>query len=181
MTWVQPVASRAVVYRARNTYVPLPARPENRPVPSMTLNGPVWLMVPTHVCALKRALGCPALWSMRKPPPAKVASSMARPGCSVPPASTTPVMMVPGPDGAVDATWKYSVWADRAGVHGPWADSAHPGPGDQGTALIGSAAVVALAVVVSAEDVPAQAANVAPRMTDATAVARMGRDGLCCR
>ena len=42
---------------------------------------------------------------------------MARPGCSVPPASTTPVMMmVPGPDGAVDATWKYSVRADRAGA-----------------------------------------------------------------
>src|SRR5271166_2250697 len=98
----------------------------------MTLNGPVWLMVPTHVSALKRALGCPALWSIRKPPPAKVASSMARPGCSVPPASRTPVMMmVPGPDGAVDATWKYSVRADRAGVHGPWADPAHPGPEDQ--------------------------------------------------
>jgi hypothetical protein len=98
------------------------------------------------------------------------------------PASTTPVMMmVPGPDGAVDATWKYSVWADRAGVHGPWANSAHPGPEDQGPALIESAAVVALAVMVSAEDVPAQAANVAPRMTDATAVARMGRDSLCCR
>ena len=34
------------------------------------------MMVPTHVSALKRALGCPALWSMRKLPPAKVASSM---------------------------------------------------------------------------------------------------------
>src|SRR5580658_7924908 len=132
----------------------------------MTLNGPVWLMVPTHVWALKRALGCPALWSMRKLPPAKVASSMARPGCSVPPASTTPVMMmVPGPDGAVDATWKYSVRADRAGAHGPWADSAHPGPEDQGPPLIGSAAVVAVAVVVSAAEAPAQAANAAARMT----------------
>src|SRR5579863_5103669 len=103
---------------------------------------------------------------MRKPPSAKVASSMACPGCSVPPASTTPVMMmVPGPDGSVDATWKYSVRADRAGAHGPGANSAHPGPGDQGAAMIGSAAGVTLAVVVSAEAVPAQAANVAPRMT----------------
>src|SRR5580692_5546379 len=108
---------------------------------------------------------------MRKPPPAKVASSMARPGCSVPPASTTPVtVMVPGPDGTVDATWKYSVWADRAGVHDPWANSAHPGPEDHGPVFIESAAVVPLAVMVSAEDVPAQAANVAPRMADATAV-----------
>src|SRR5271154_1085365 len=107
----------------------------------MTLNGPVWLMVPTHVPALKRVLGCPALWSMRKPPPAKVAPSMARPGCSVPPASTIPVMMmVPGPAGAVEATWKYSVRADRAGAHDPRANSAHPGPGDQGPALIGRAA-----------------------------------------
>src|SRR5580658_9007581 len=147
----------------------------------MTLNGPVWLMVPTHVSALKRAVGCPALWSMRKLPSAKVASSMACPGCSVPPASTTPVMMmVPEPDGAVDATWKYSVRADRAGVHGPGATSAHSGPEDQGPALTGSAAGVALAVVVSAEAVPAQAANVAPRMTDAAAVARIWRDGLCC-
>ena len=91
------------------------------------------------------------------------------------------MMMVPGSDGAVDATWKYSVWADRAGVHGPWANSARPGTEEQGPALIGSAAGMALAVVVSAEDVPAQAANVAPKMTDATAVARIGRDGLCCR
>src|SRR5579862_8919455 len=118
---------------------------------------------------------------MRKPPSAKVALSMACPGCSAPPASTTPVMMmVPGPDGAIDATWKYSVRADRAGVHGPWADSAHPGPGDQGTALIGSAGVVAvaLAVVVCAEDAPAAAAIVAPRMT-AAREARTGRDGRC--
>src|SRR5580704_9812996 len=144
----------------------------------MTLNGPVWLMAPTHVSASKRALGCPELWSMRKPPPAKVASSMARPGCSLPPASTTPVMMmVPGPDGTVDATWKYSVGADRAGARGPWANSAHPSADDQGPAFIRSAAVVAfavvalavvafavvaLAVVASAEDVPAQAASVAP-------------------
>src|SRR5579862_2231159 len=119
---------------------------------------------------------------MRKPPSAKVALSMACPGCSAPPASTTPVMMmVPGPDGAVDATWKYSVRADRAGVHDSGADSAHPGPGDQGPALIGSAGAVALAVVVCAEDVPAAAAIVAPRMAAATAAARTGRDGMYCR
>src|SRR5579862_5902692 len=119
---------------------------------------------------------------MRKPPLAKVASSMARPGCSVPPASTTPVMMmVPGLDGAVDATWKYSVRADRVGGHDSGADSAHPGPGDQGPTLIESAGVVALAVVVCAEDVPAAAAIVAPRMAAETAAARTGRDGMYCR
>src|ERR1035437_4005162 len=88
------------------------------PVASITSNGPAWVMVPTQVAESKRTVGCPALWSMRKLPPAKVAPSMARPGCSVPPALTTPVtMMVPGPEGWVDTTWKYSVWAALLGVH----------------------------------------------------------------
>src|SRR5579862_9254330 len=83
---------------------------------------------------------------MRKPPAAKVALSTACPGCSVPPASTTPVMMmVPGPDRAVDATWKYSVRADCAGAHERGANPAHPVPGDQGPAFIEDAAGVASA------------------------------------
>src|SRR5487761_1044357 len=56
------------------------------PVASITLNGPACVMVPTQVAGSKRTVGCPALWSMRKLPPAKVAPSMARPGFSVPPA-----------------------------------------------------------------------------------------------
>src|SRR5580658_10046599 len=108
------------------------------PVASITSNAPAWVMIPTQVAESKRTEGFPALWSMRKLPLAKVAPSMARPGFSVPPALTTPMtMMVPGPDGLVDTTWKYSVWA--AGLPGAHADgSALPGPHVDGLALPGA-------------------------------------------
>src|SRR5580704_1968172 len=118
-------ATRAVVQSAWKTYRPLPARPPMSPVASITSNGPAWVMVPTQVAGSKRTVGCPALWSMRKLPPAKVAPSMARPGFSVPPALTTPVtMMVPGPEGLVDTTRKYSV---RAALPGARIDGSAPG------------------------------------------------------
>src|ERR1035441_9898034 len=136
------------------------------PVASITSNGPAWVMVPTQVAESKRTVGCPALWSMRKLPLAKVAPSMARPGFSVPPALMTPVtMMVPGPEGLVDTTWKYSVWAALLGAHvdgpapgrqPPAAEPGHPVCEDQVeirdalVALAGEAAATATKAVLTA-------------------------------
>src|SRR5580692_6611929 len=156
-------------------YRPLPTRPAMSPVASITSNGPTWVMVPTQVAESKRTVGCPALWSMRKLPPAKVAPSMARPGFSVPPALTTPVtMMVPGPEGLVDTTWKYSVRAALPGARiaglapgrqPPAAQPGHPVCEDQ----VEVRAVVVARLVALAGEATAAAAKAVPTAMAAVA------------